>query len=66
MLHMRFTWAILFSMMYDVIGLGHGGDECENPPPLVGFVGGQNEQDSKFYYDVFISYFYYFIISYRD
>ena len=63
---MRFTWAILLAMMADVMGLGHGGDGAGDPPPTGGFGRGQHEQDGEFYSDIFINYFYYFIISYHD
>ena len=53
-------------MMADVMGLGHGGDGARDPLPPGGFGRGQHEQDGEFYYDIFINYFYYFIISYRD
>ena len=52
--------------MAEVMGLGHGGDGVGDPPPPVGFGRGQHEHDGKSYYDIFISYFYPFIISYRD
>ena len=52
--------------MTDVMGLGHGGDGAGDPPPPVGFGRGQHEQDGKSYYDIFVRYFYPFIISYRD
>ena len=54
---MIFSWVILFTMMVDVMGLGHGCDGVEDPPPPVGFGCGQHEQDDKSYYDIFISYF---------
>ena len=56
---MRFTWAIFFVVMADVMGLGHGGDGAGDPPPLGGYCRGQHEQDGTFYYDIFIfiSYF---------
>ena len=63
---MGFSWTILFYVMADVMGLGHGGDGVGDPPPPGGFGRGQHEQDGEFYYDIFINYFYYFIISYRD
>lgn len=63
---MRFTWVILFVIMAYVIGLGHGGVGVGDPPPPVGFGHGQHEQDGKSYYDIFISYFYSFIIRHRD
>mgnify|MGYP001546195387 FL=1 len=63
---MGFSWAILFYVMADVMGLGHGGDGAGDPPPPVGFGRGQHEHDGKSYYDIFVRYFYPFIISYRD
>ncbi|CAI9287429.1 unnamed protein product [Lactuca saligna] len=46
-LYMGFSWAILLYVMADVMGLGHGGDGAEDPPPPVGFGRGQHEQDAE-------------------
>ncbi|CAH1427519.1 unnamed protein product [Lactuca virosa] len=46
-LHMGFGYAILFYVMADVMGLGHGGDGAGDPLPPVGFGRGQHEQDAE-------------------